>query len=327
MAEMLGVERSKLTGHHLADFVAPAEQGAFHIFCQRLRSSRQPQQCEINLKQRDQTLFVAKLNGMVLSQNGEKTIYYIAVSDVTVEKQSDLQRLELAGEHQRTRILANFINDMSHDLRTPLTKIVTGLYLVGKTTDQELRLDKIEKINTQLFSLADLLEQLQTMAVLDSLCELKFQHVGINSVLADVIAAVKASAEAKNIDIISNFQKDLSKILLNADNMFLALLNLVSNAIQFTPVGGLISLTTQQRDQHVMIEIADNGIGIPTDILPHIFERFFKADVARTNATGGAGLGLSLAKRVIELHRGRIEVSSSPGIRTIFQITLPLNQP
>ena len=109
--------------------------------------------------------------------------------------------------------------------------------------------------------------------------------------------------------------------------MSLALLNLLNNAIQFTPPEGLISLTTQQQDHHVMVEVADNGIGIPANILPRIFERFFKADAARSIPTGGAGLGLSLAQRVVELHRGRLEVSSIPDVKTVFQISLPLNQP
>jgi signal transduction histidine kinase len=244
---------------------------------------------------------------------------------VTAEKQTGIDRLQQAGDRQRVKILADFINATSHDLRTPLTQIATGLYLVGKTTDKELRLKKIDEINKQVFSLAQILEQLQAMAVLDNLVDLEFQPAAINHVLTEVIAAVKASADAKKIDLISTLQDDLPNILLDTDKMFLALLNLVNNAIQFTQPGGRISLTTHQQDDQIMIEVTDDGIGIPANIFPHIFERFFKADAARSVPTGGSGLGLSLAHRVVELHHGTLEARSISAMGTVFQISLPLS--
>ena len=324
-AQMLGIERSKLIGCYLSDFVVPDGQDSYHFFFQRLLTSGQPQQCEVNLI--DHGLLVVQLNGLPLSQDGKKTAYYVTVSNVTAEKQTEIDRLEQAVEGQRARILSDFINATSHDLRTPLAQIATGLYLVGKATDQELRLKKLGEIDKQVFSLAQILEQMQAMAVLDNLIELEFQPEAINRVLTDVISAAKASAEAKNIDLISNLQDDLPQIPMDTDKMFLAVLNLIHNAVQFTQPGGLISLTTYQQDDQIMIDVADNGIGIPANIIPHIFERFFKADVARSILTGGSGLGLSLAQRVVELHHGTLQVRSTPGMGTVFQISLPLNQP
>ena len=113
---------------------------------------------------------------------------------------------------------------------------------MGKIADDELRTNKINEINQQVFSLSLNLEQLQTMAVLDSMVGLEFQTEAINNIVTDVIIEVKALADAKNIHIASNLQKDLPKIPLDKDKVFLALLNLVNNAIQFTRADGHIAL-------------------------------------------------------------------------------------
>jgi signal transduction histidine kinase len=217
---------------------------------------------------------------------------------------------------------------MSHDWRTPLTKLATGLYLVGRISDRELRLKKVNEMETQLFSLAHMLEQLQMMTILDSLVQLERQPEAIEKLLTEVIEAVKTSADAKGIELVVTVAENLPPVLMHTDNMVLALLNLLNNAIQFTPAGGLVSLTTYQRDHYLIIEVTDNGIGISEDILPRIFERFFKADGARGTQNGaGAGLGLALVKRTMELHHGGITVSSTPGVKTVFGIHLPLHQP
>lgn len=323
LTELLEVEPNNLMGSRFSDFVTPLSQNAYLFFLQRLHHSGEPQECEIDLIQNNRGSIVARLKGRAIIQSGKTTLYNVAVSKIVAEKQTEMD----TRERQQMTILANFVGNMSHDLRTPLTQIATGLYLVGRISDPELRLKKVSKIEAHLFSLAHILEQLQTMAVLDSLVKLARHPAAINSLLHDVMTSTKTSMEAKGIGLSTTFQENLPLVPMNADYLSLALLNLLKNAIQFTPAGGLISLTASRQDQDVMIEVSDTGIGIPANALPHIFERFFKADTARSNQTGGAGLGLSLVKRVVELHHGTLEVSSTPGVKTVFRIRLPLNQP
>ncbi|NJL92750.1 MAG: cell wall metabolism sensor histidine kinase WalK [Anaerolineae bacterium] len=116
-------------------------------------------------------------------------------------------------------------------------------------------------------------------------------------------------------------------LLVHPDNMFPALLNLLNNALQFYASRRACFSDRLPTGPRLIIEVADKGMGIFGDALPHIFERFFRADVARSIQTGGAEVGLSLAKRVVERHRGELEASSMPGVKTVFQIRRPLHQP
>ena len=109
------------------------------------------------------------------------------------------------------------------------------------------------------------------------------------------------------------------------DQLQQLLLNLVDNAIKYTPAGGTISLGLYGEGGWARLEVADSGIGIPADDLPHIFDRFYRSDKARSRTMGGAGLGLAIVREVAEAHGGRVEVFSTPGQGTLFRVWLPRN--
>jgi two-component system phosphate regulon sensor histidine kinase PhoR len=100
--------------------------------------------------------------------------------------------------------------------------------------------------------------------------------------------------------------------------------NLLDNAIKYTPQGGIVTLTVGTRNSKALLEVADNGIGIPPEALPRVFERFFRVDKARSRDQGGAGLGLSIVKSICAAHQGRVEASSAPGQGSRFRVELPL---
>jgi signal transduction histidine kinase len=102
------------------------------------------------------------------------------------------------------------------------------------------------------------------------------------------------------------------------------IVNLLDNAIKYTPHGGAVGLTVGARDNKAVVEVADNGIGIPPEALPRVFERFFRVDKARSRDQGGAGLGLSIVKSICSAHQARVEASSMPGHGSIFRVELPL---
>jgi signal transduction histidine kinase len=103
--------------------------------------------------------------------------------------------------------------------------------------------------------------------------------------------------------------------------------NLLDNAIKYTPTGGAVSLEVEAREGKAVLEVADTGIGIPAAALPRVFERFFRVDKARSREHGGAGLGLSIVKSICTAHRGRVEVTSTPGQGSRFRVELPLAVP
>ncbi|MEP6987439.1 MAG: PAS domain-containing sensor histidine kinase [Chloroflexota bacterium] len=325
---LLGVDREKILKCHLSDFIDSSTQDAYHFFYQALLSTQQPQQCEIVLISPSRSPLVTRLDGIGLRQEitaGTETTYRIAVSDVTLQKQAETQRVELAAERQRSKVLADFVRDISHDLRTPLALVATGLYLIGKTVDKDKQMEKIEAVNKQLFYLTRVLDQLQQMAVLDSTTELVLQPGSINRQVIEVLNKVKLQADLKPVKLIEQLQVGLPDIDLDADKIGQVLTILLDNALQFTEQGDVITVMTYLENSSIGVEVSDNGAGIDADKLPHIFDRFFKADESRHNATG-AGLGLPMAMRIVELHHGSIQVSSVPKVKTAFTVKLPLLQ-
>ncbi len=323
---LLGVDREKLIKSHLSDFIDSSTQDTYHFFYQALLSTQQPQQCEIVLISPSRSPLVTRLDGIGLMQEitaGTETTYRIAVSDVTLQKQAETQRVELAAERQRSKVLADFVRDISHDLRTPLALVATGLYLIGKTVDKDKQMEKIEAVNKQLFYLTRVLDQLQQMAVLDSTTELVLQPGSINRQVIEVLNRVKLQADLKPVKLTEHLQVGLPDINLDADKIDQVLTILLDNALQFTEQNGMIKVATYLENASIRVEVSDYGVGIDIDKLSHIFDRFFKVDGSR-HITMGAGLGLPMAKRIIELHHGSIEVKSTSGVETVFSIKLPL---
>lgn len=323
---LLGIDREKLIQRNLSDFIDRGGQDTYHFFYQALHRTQQPQQCEISLLPANKSPLVVRLDGTVVTEAGAAISYRIAVSDVTLQKQAEVQRLELTAERQRTRVLANFVRDISHDLRTPITMISTGLYLIGKTADKEKQLEKVEAVQEQLSYLVRILDQFQQMAAQDSATELTLQLGDMNPHVAEVLYVFRPQADLKQVKLIEQLQRGLPPVYFHAETIDQVLNILLSNALQFTGQGGVITATTYQENTSIVVEISDNGIGISADRLPHIFERFFKADESR-HLGSGAGLGLPMAKRIIELHHGSIEVSSTFGVKTVFRFKLPLPGP
>jgi signal transduction histidine kinase len=253
---------------------------------------------------------------------GQTQLICLIIADVSERKKAEQQAIELGLEKQRTKLLADFVRDTSHDLRTPITIILSGLYLIQRLQDETRRSEKIQDVKWHILYLNRVLGQLQQMAVLDSVSELVLQTVDVSRLITDVLHIVSKQADEKQITISTALKSDIVYIHCDPDMLHRALLELLENAIHFTPQGGQIQVRSALVNHQLMLKVADNGIGIPADYLPHIFDRFFKVDEARS-MTGGAGLGLPMVKRIIELHRGSIKVESAVGKRTISRMSLP----
>jgi signal transduction histidine kinase len=128
----------------------------------------------------------------------------------------------------------------------------------------------------------------------------------------------------KQHQVYLNLAADLPPVMGGVTELQRALRHLILNALNYTPDGGRIDMATFHQDDHVVFEVRDNGIGISDAELPFIFERFYRADKARSTDTGGSGLGLTIAKKIIEAHQGNIEVESTPGEGTTFRVSLPV---
>jgi len=249
---------------------------------------------------------------------GSMAVFFV---EITERKHAEQQALALAVEKERINILKQFIENAAHELRTPLAIINTKTFLVEKAPTDEARLRHTDNIRAQTARLVKLLEMMNHMVILDSDVPFVFQSVDINDLLRQAIARTGPALTEKALEV--QVESDTPLLLACVDIGWFeeAIQNLIDNAVRFTPAQGSITARPYGHDENVVIEIHDTGTGISQEALPHIFERFWRADDA--HSTPGFGLGLSIAQKVVEHHQGKIEVESSQGAGSLFRVIVP----
>lgn len=235
-----------------------------------------------------------------------------------------LSRLENAFKTQQ-----RFIADASHELRTPLA-VLRGETEVALTRTRTI--DEYQKslslINEEAERLSRIVEDLFILArqPVDAPAALVRQPLSLNEAVRDCARAAQVLAHRKGVQL--QIEDAPGPIILSGDKELLQrmLLNLLDNAVKYTPAGGKISLSLARQNGHARIVVGDTGIGIPEADQEHVFERFYRVDKARSRALGGAGLGLSIVEWIVETHEGRISLESIPGKGTEFIVDLPLRE-
>ncbi len=215
--------------------------------------------------------------------------------------------------------------DIAHDLRTPLT--VLGGYLEAM---QEGVLaptpTRLETMHTEIKGLIHLVEALRTLSLADAgQLHLNCQFVQAQYLLDRVASAFFQQAREKEIQIQVQVSPDMAQLHIDPERFHQALSNLVANALRHTPSGGMITLSAAPHNGRVLLRVADTGAGISAELLPHVFDRFFRGDRARTQQGGETGLGLAIVKSIVEAHHGQVSVmSAGPNRGTTFEISLPV---
>lgn len=231
-----------------------------------------------------------------------------------------LQRLE-----RLFRVQQRFVADVSHELRTPLTAMRGNLDLI-KRYGVEANPDALEAIEGELERMSRMVNELLTLARADAgTLTFDVYPLDLDTVVSDVYREAKLLAKDKGHTVqIERFEP--LRVNGNPDRLKQLLLNLVTNAIKFTPPQGVITFNLYRaQDHYAVVEVRDTGIGITPEDMQHIFDRFYQADTARVHL-GGVGLGLSIAKWIAEAHHGKIEVTSEVNSGTVFTVLLPLLQ-
>jgi signal transduction histidine kinase len=234
---------------------------------------------------------------------------------------------EVTSERAVNNLKDEFVATVSHELRTPLTSIIGYLELVlageaGALTEEQRRfLQVVDRNASRLLGLVgDLLFVGQVEA---GRLVLERRPVDLFEVAADALAAARPLAEEKGLELRAEVDP-VEGVWGDAKRLAQVLDNLLSNAIKFTPEGGRVCLRVRAEGTRVVIEVEDTGIGIPESERDRLFERFFRTSTAREQAIPGSGLGLSVARLIVEGHGGRIDVSSSEGEGSTFHVELPI---
>lgn len=252
-------------------------------------------------------------------------------SDLEESQMDEIQRLSLgfnqmASSLEKTEEMRKqLIADISHELRTPLTTIkgsIEGL-IDGVLPAQNETFENILVEATRLQRLVDDLQELSRLE--GGTFSLTLQNFSLPAFLEKVFKQYKPLFDEKGIRFEHEFSKDLSEMNADPDRLRQILINLLSNAMNYTPTGGSVLLKVQMIQLSVQFQVIDNGVGISSEHLPHIFTRFYRADKSRARSAGGSGIGLTITKHLVEAHGGIIQAfSEGSGKGSKFIFTIPM---
>ena len=236
---------------------------------------------------------------------------------------------DMAAEITRQSALRRrLVADVAHELRTPLS--VLRLELEAVEDGFQSSQDAVAHVGEELAMLESLINDLSLLARAEAGdLPLNLQLEDLGALIEATVQRWQGRAGARGLTLTAQVEASLPLIELDRLRISQVLTNLLSNALRHTPSGGRIEVCVRSTGEKnaLLVSIGDTGEGIPPDILPHIFERFYRADPARSRETGGAGLGLAIARQAVELHDGRLWVESELGVGSTFCFTLPASPP
>jgi PAS domain S-box-containing protein len=243
--------------------------------------------------------------------------------DITEQKRTEERALELAVEQERLTVFKRLLEDVTHDLKTPLTTIQLSLHLLEHLPDPDKRQRQFEVMKAQIEYLSRLLRDLRTIAQQDADTPLQVRSLDLNDFAQSIVLEHEPLAAQKAQTLYFSANTPLPAVQADREKLTRAVINILTNAINYTPEGGTIAVCTGIHEGAAALEISDTGPGIHPDDLPFIFNPFFRSDRARSTYQGGMGLGLAIAHQIITAHGGQIEVESTPAQGTRFRILLP----
>lgn len=275
--------------------------------------SETPVECEIKLD--DQYL---QLNFAVFTSENKTGGIIVIIRDITKQERLEISRRD-------------FVADVSHELRTPLTIIKSYADILADTpdADPELRTRFLTTISSETDRMTRIISDLLTLSKLDEnqAYDKQSEEIDIRAMIEAIVERFALSAKKREQTLVYHPINEVPKIAGDRDGLERAIVNIVSNALKYTPTGGHIEIYTSKVYNDICIKVSDNGIGIPKEKLPNIFDRFYRVEKARSRDKGGTGLGLAIAKQTIESRfKGKIKINSEVNKGSDFIITIPVEE-
>ena len=242
---------------------------------------------------------------------GAATSVLLTLHDLTAVRQVETTRKE-------------FVSNVSHELRTPLASVKAMVETLegGALHDPTVATDFLQRINREVDRMTGMVSDLLELSRLESV-QATFHptRVPLRPIVDEVVGQLRSRAEAKRVSLSAALPDGMPDVLGESEKLRQVLVNLLDNAVKFTPSGGKVAVSAWVDQHAVELRVTDTGIGIPAEHLPHVFERFYKVDRARRD--GGHGLGLSIVKHIVQLHGGQVRVESREGAGSTFAFSVP----
>ena len=334
LAQMFGYTRQEMCDRSLYDFMDRQARTEAQRRVER-RKQGITEQFDFRYRHRDGSdLWAIVSTRPRLNQQGQFIGVLAMLTDITERKQGEKEREQLLVREQEARQLAEaasrmkdeFLAVVSHELRSPLNAILGWCQLLRTRSFDEATTQKaLETIERNAEAQNQLIEDLLDVSrIIRGKVRLYARPLNLGQVIETAVDTVAPTAQNKSIQIQTQLD-DVGLIDGDPDRLQQVLWNLLSNAIKFTPEGGRIEVHLSRDDSHAKIQVSDTGIGIDSEFLPYVFERFRQQSSTTTRAYGGLGLGLAITQNLVELHGGTIIVNSSGKDRgSTFTVTLPL---
>jgi PAS domain S-box-containing protein len=308
--------------------VHPDDRARFLATYRAAHEAQKPFEIEYRLRRADGAFRTVLARGVPRRDEDDYLGHTGICLDVTDQRNAlDEAQIARAEAEEASRSKDAFLATVSHELRTPLSPILTWAHML-----REGRLDPaeqqraIEVIERNARMQAQLVEDLLDVSrIVAGKLRLDVRPVEIAAIVERAIETVRAAADAKAIQLQVMLDTSVISVHGDPDRLQQIIWNLLSNAVKFTPKGGRVHVMLERVNSHVEIAVADSGIGVPSEQLPHLFQRFWQADASPSRAHGGLGLGLAIARHLAELHGGTL-VAESPGSGqgSTFTLKLPL---
>jgi two-component system phosphate regulon sensor histidine kinase PhoR len=236
---------------------------------------------------------------------------------LAIEEVTTLRHLE--------RVKTEFVANVSHELRTPLTSIKGFVETLMDSSLEDPGLSRrfLTIINAESNRLQRLVDDLLMLSRLENRRgEVSLEHASLADAVTKVLTVLTTLAQEKKVEITTHLPAQLPPLMIGEDFLGQVLMNLIENAIKYTPTGGKAMVSAAAENGWVRVEVTDTGIGIPQESIPRLFERFYRVDKARSRELGGTGLGLAIVKHILEEYSGKITVVSALGKGSTFAFTL-----
>jgi PAS domain S-box-containing protein len=322
-AGLLGVERRDVVKKPLTRFILPEDQDIYYRHRKQLFETGAPQVYDLRVLRADAAPFWARLETTEAQDADGAPVCRAVMSDITARKEAEEKLVEL--DHRKDQFLAM----LSHELRNPLAPILNAVQLLqlqkGQNSVQQKALVIIERQVGQLTHLVgDLMEVSRAITGRIQLCQ---EQVAVSDIVQHAVETARPLIDQCRHELTVSLPPDPIWLYADASRLEQVVTNLLTNAAKYTNEGGHIWLSAQQEGDKAVLRVRDTGLGIAPAFLPHVFDLFTQAQRSSDRSQGGLGIGLTLAKRLVEMHGGTIGVSSTLGQGSEFVVHLAVCPP